>query len=151
MSLQGACLAKTPEWAKKRKATRGRKRQGILYERKVHSYLQDIYKEVYFPSPWICYIEHGALHYCQPDGLIFDLRAGECTVVEVKYSHTLNAWDQLELLYVPVIKHLLPDWQLSTLEIVKWYDPRVIPPNGVKLCKEPRGILGAFGVHIYNP
>lgn len=106
----------------------------------------------YLPSVWFQYQPVGQrLAWCQTDGLVVDYRARRILIVEVKYKHTPDAYFQLEQKYVPVIRRILPDWTICTVEIVKWYDPHTAFPVKVSLKSD---ILDTrpneFGVHILN-
>lgn len=107
----------------------------------------------YFPSQWFQFQRYGnRQEFCQTDGLLFRPKQQKVLIIEVKYKHTPDAYWQLEEKYVPVVRKLFPEWEISTLEIVKWYDPSTSFPVEVSLKKD---ILLAspneFGVHILNP
>lgn len=138
-----------PDWAGG-EAKRGARRQGVLYEWRVQGHLQELWGELYFPSPWFFFTERGRPRWCQPDGLHFDLRAGTCTIVEIKYRHCPEAWQQLSLLYRPVLRKLMPRWKFPLLEVVKWHDPAVKMPCAVHLRDEPRGDLKGLGVYSWQ-
>jgi hypothetical protein len=132
---------------------RGRKAQGLKYEKKVLDYLED---ESSFPllrSPWLEFEEaSGRRRWCQPDGLLLDIWGGRIIVVEVKYQHTSNAWWQLRQLYLPVLRRLFGEYVLHPLEICKWYDPAQPFPEPVSLLPDPAKPNGlTFGVHIWKP
>lgn len=140
----------------RRGAKRGRRRQGILYERKVHEHFLEIYKEAYLPSPWFRYRLEGSdrVRWCQPDGLLFDVRKGRLTIVEVKYQHTEKAWFQLRQKYPPVVLAVFPPdlWALSYCEVVKWYDPQIrFPERSMRVRRLEELNPGQLGVHIYKP
>lgn len=145
-----------PPFVVNRKGRTGRRAQGIRYEKKVHEYLDMIYPGMFVPSPWIYFLEEegNRARWCQPDGLLIDVQQGLVTIVEVKYSHTSDAWWQLTQLYRPVLEYLFPRalWTLQCVEIVKWYDPLVAFPERVALLEEPTEKLkSGFGVHIWKP
>lgn len=74
-------------------------------------------------------------------------------LVEIKLKHTVEAFWQIENLYVPVIKTLFgcSGDQIATCEVVKWYDPSVAYPRRPLLLEElERARPGAFNVHILN-
>lgn len=51
-------------------------------------------------------------------------------MVEVKLSHTIDAWWKLEHLYKPLIKHIFQEgsWQVCSLEVVKNLDVSIAFP-----------------------
>lgn len=143
-----------PAFAAAPKRRTGRRAQGVRYERKVHEHLAELYPDRYVSSPWIRFtnVEDNNARWCQPDGLIIDLHAGEIVIVEVKYQHTSDAWWQLEKLYKPVLKVLFPPklWSLRCVEVVKWFDPMTNFPVPTKMSERPTGV-GDFSVHIWKP
>jgi hypothetical protein len=134
-------------------AKRGRKVEGIRYERKVQAHLGE-QSEYYLASPWIIFIVDGRPHWCQPDGLHFDVNRGVLTVVEVKYSHTAEAHRQLRCVYAPVLARIFPAslWTIRLVEIVKWFDPDVKFPEQITMCPDPlKHASASIGVHIWRP
>lgn len=104
----------------------------------------------YIPGQWFQYgLASNQIKFCQTDGLLFTPEEKKVLIVEFKYKHTVAAYRQLEEKYVPVINKLFGGWSISTVEIVKWYDPSTPYPVPVRLKKD---ILLAspneFGVHI---
>lgn len=107
---------------------------------------------VYIPGQWFKYQEHGKrLQFCQTDGLLFFYRQKRVLIIEVKYKHTVDAYWQLEKKYVPVVSWLFRGWEISTCEIVKWYDCATAFPVPVSLKADPLTTKpNEFGVHIMN-
>jgi hypothetical protein len=90
--------------------------------------------------------------WCQTDGLLFDVDRGLITLVECKYQHTSDAWWQLKMLYLPVLRTIFPGWEFATVEVVKWYDPATKIPEPVFLLPDVGAAQpGKFNVHIWNP
>jgi len=134
---------------------RGRRAQGIRYEKKVHEHFEAIYGEHYVPSLWLQFGSDGSpMRYCQPDALLIDIERGIITVIEVKYQHTSDAWYQVNQLYLPVLRRMFPSdlWEFKRCEVVKWYDPATRFPEEVSLARDIEAIgTGKFGVHIWKP
>lgn len=107
----------------------------------------------YIPSQWFKFQFIGRRsEFCQTDGLLFTPKQRKILIVEVKYKHTPNAYWQLEDKYLPVIRWLFRDWEISTVEIVKWYDPSTQFPTEVILRKDILSVTPQeFGVHILTP
>ncbi len=150
-----AFVSKTaPPFIRKRKY-RGARAKGVNYERKTHPYLNLLYPEVYVANPWLNFQASGSekRRWCQPDGLIINAERGIITCVEIKYSHTADAWFQTRQLYVPVLQCIFPEslWDIQICEVVKWYDPSVAFPENITLTQEPARPTGKFKVHIYKP
>ncbi len=114
-----------------RKRRRGARREGELYENRVQSHLLEEYPDKYVVSPWLRYRNGAArLEWCQPDGLLVDFLSGLVTVVEIKLKHTSDAWWQIRHKYEPVLRNLFSDdWQFSSLEVVRWFDPHTRFPE----------------------
>lgn len=145
-----------PTFINPRRRSKGRRRTGEIYEAKTQQVLREEFGDSYVPSPWFKFksIGHERVRWCQPDGLLFDLRSGRITIVEVKLQHTAAAWWQVKLLYLPVIAQLFqPDsWTYAFVEVVKWYDKDTAFPERVQLL--PHIALAEenrFGVHILKP
>lgn len=119
--------------------------------------LEDNFGDSYVPSPWLNFLGSRGVHWCQPDGLLFDIQRGVIAIVEIKYQHTTDAWWQLRRLYEPVLSALFPPslWRFTVVEIVKWYDPQVPWPEPIRMLPQvsegfalsPR----QTGVHIWKP
>lgn len=128
--------------------------KGWLYERKVnYALLNEFGFTRYIPSQWFQFQFIGrGQEFCQTDGLLFTPKQRKILIVEVKYKHTPNAYFQLEDKYLPVIRWLFRDWEISTVEIVKWYDPSTQFPTEIILKKDILGIgPSEFAVHIMKP
>ena len=134
---------------------RGRRAEGIRYERKVQTHLSELYND-YVASPWFIFKELGTYktRWCQPDGLLFNTHRGQITIMECKLRHTAEAWWQMKWLYLPVIAKAFPPdlWRYGMCEVVKWYDPATPFPEETRFkatLAETRP--GEIGVHIYKP
>lgn len=148
--MTAAAYSLTPPPFLRKTKPRGRKRQGVKYEAAGQALLADRFGGAYLPSPWIRFTDSGGQHWCQPDGLL-DTPHG-LIIVEFKYQHTLDAWQQLRLLYEPVVAALHPGRPIAVLEIVKWYDCAVAFPEPVRLVADISKHQGRdFGVHIWKP
>ena len=149
-------FSEAPDFVPETRRARGRRAQGIRYEKRAQEYLLEALEEGYCASPWIRFRseQYSRPRYCQPDGVLFDIEGGKLTVFEIKLQHTIDAWWQLEHLYLPVLRHLFPPkwWSYATCEFVKWYDPATAFPVRPALCADLRDIRPEqFGVHIWNP
>jgi hypothetical protein len=112
--------------------------------------LAERFAGAYLPSPWIRFTDASGKHWCQPDGLLDTPH--NLVIVEFKYQHTVDAWQQLRLLYEPVVQVLHPGRPIAVLEVVKWYDCAVEFPEPVRLVADVAEHKGnGFGVHIWKP
>ena len=111
-------LTSPPSWAKE-KRLRGRKAQGMVFERAFHKYLKKILSSNSFQllhNPWFSYQEQvegdakqgdAKLSFCQPDFILEDLDWG--LVIETKTTRNLDGIKQLLSLYRPIIKAWKPE------------------------------------------
>lgn len=131
-----------------------RERQGVRYERKVHSRLLDAWGFArYFPSQWFVFGDGRKVFYFQPDGLLFLEDPRRIALLEVKYQHTPDAYWQLEHYYLPLMRLFFARTQVPivTVEICKWYDPATQFPRPVRLLESLQLARdGSFNVHILN-
>lgn len=151
--LSWARVCEKPSFIKE-KHYRGRRAQGVKYERKGHQHFQSLYQEIYFASPWLHFQEVGkSPRYCQPDAILFLPRQLKFIILEFKYNHTDRAWWQVQRLYRPVLQKIFgAQWEICGVEVVKWYDMDTYFPVNVKLLPriEHANEL-EFGVHIWKP
>lgn len=139
----------TPSFIRPQQRT-GRRRKGELYEQAVHREFEERYP-CYLASLWFRFSDsEGSFKWCQPDGLLLDPWRGQITIVEVKYQHTARAYTQLFDIYLPVVLAAFGlDYQISCLEVCRWYDPTISVPQKPALCERPdRAKPSAFNVHI---
>lgn len=99
---------------------------GVRYERKAQQFLFHFCKGSYTATPWFCYNLPDNSHwkYCQPDGLFFDFNRNLIVIVEIKRSHTRQAWFQLRNLYEPVVRCTFGSaWQYAVCEVTSFFNP----------------------------
>jgi len=154
--VEWAEFADEPSFVNTGKKPRGRRAEGLRYEGKAQNYLSERLGQGYLRSPWLRFMERGAdrPRWCQPDGLYIDFELGKLVIVEVKLQHTLDAWWQLEHLYIPVIRRAFAQgiWTIATCEVVKWYDPAVAYPVAPTLRENiVEAAPNDFSVHIWKP
>jgi len=135
---------------------KGKRGEGIRYEKKIHLLYEERFKGFYIPNPWFRFLELGTEkpRWCQPDALLFDFDNGTITIVECKLQHTSDAWWQLRWLYLPVVSKAFPGtlWKFRLVEVVKWFDPAIAFPERVKMRADILDVRsGEFGVHICKP
>lgn len=135
---------------------RGRRAAGLRYERKTQRHLCEAFGDAYTPGPWIEFRDGPTRdkRWCQPDGVLIDVRRGRITVVEIKYTHTELAYWQLFELYIPVLRALFPapQWHFAAVEVCARYDCAVICPETPVLRKRIEDAFPrSFNVHIWRP
>ena len=93
-SVSIAHISETPPPFLRKRRYKGKRAEGIRYERKIQAHLMYEFPDSYVPSPWLRFKEEGAekFRWCQPDCLIVDMPRGIVTCCEIKYSHTSDAW-----------------------------------------------------------
>ena len=145
-----------PAFAQRQKRRTGARARGKQYEAKAGAAFAAEYAGRILLGPWIEYMDETGHHWCQPDGMLFNVHSGYITIIEMKYQHTPDAWLQLRRLYQPIVDFLFatPDqlWSTNIVEVVRWYDAQIGFPEPVRLTPalhlaHPR----AFNVHIWNP
>lgn len=150
---------KTPSFVHAHRA-QGRKGMGLRYERKVHEAFHKKFSHLYLPSLWFAYRRRSSpsvVNYAQPDGVLLDFHTGVCTIIEVKYNHTSDAFFQLSDKYLPLLDKWLHNrdkglWSFVLCEVVYWYDKGVEFPCRVSLRDCVTKVRpGEFGVHIWRP
>lgn len=121
--LEEAARCVSPPRAPPRvKGRRGAKGFGLRFERQVQNYLTGLPDYGFEASPWFRYRDRNGLGNCQPDGLMHF--PDFVVIVEVKASHTIAAYQQLALLYGPVVSLALKK-PAMLLEITRHHDPSV--------------------------
>lgn len=140
-------------WFLRQKRYTGKRAEGVRYEKRVQEFLADCYGGRYAPSPWFRFFANSKWRWCQPDGLLFDPKRGIINIVEVKHSHTSDAWWQTKHLYGPVVQWLFPQrlWRIQFVEICRWYDPQTPFPEPIRMTPEIEVDTSAFKVHIWKP
>lgn len=129
-----------------------RQRQGLRYEAYVVLEFLRRYDN-FLPKPWLSYRDSTLRRYwVQPDGLLLDPWLSTIIIVEVKYQHVPEAYEQLFKIYAPLIRFLFPAWLIEHVEVCQWFDPAVVCPERAELCQFPdRPKSGQFNVHIWRP
>lgn len=142
----------TPSFIKGTEKRKGRRAQGIRYERRGHEEFLQRYPG-YLPSPWFRFYDREGEKWCQVDGLLVNPWQGQITIVEFKYQHTEGAHLQLFGIYLPVVSVLFAGlYKIACCEVVKWFDPAIVCPAAPFLCKDPSvAPVGRFNVHIWRP
>lgn len=157
--LPNADLRTELEWARacqkpsfiRSPVRRGARRQGEIYEGKVHKHLSEKHEGQYTARQWFIYQLRNELkpRFCQTDGLLFNAATGTLVVCEVKLRHTSDAFFQLDRLYQPVLAKAFPQFKIACLEITRWYDPAIPFPVVPQLVpNELQAPVNAFGVRI---
>ena len=143
-----------PSFIKRRKP-KGRKAQGVRYEKRAHEHFNELFGDRYINSQWFQFKEPDTkARYCEIDGLLIRPKQGTIIILEMKYNHTSDAWWQTRRLYEPIIKFLFPEqlWEVAICEVVKWFDPATKFPEDLQMVKDIRDVqTGKFGLHIWKP
>jgi hypothetical protein len=120
--VRWARLSKGPAFADKEFRSSGARRAGMLYEREMHIEFSRRFDGRYCPGPWIEFEGDNGFKYCQPDGFLLDWEEGRVLIVEFKLKNTEYMCFQLRDLYMPVVRTLLPEFEVSGVAICKNYD-----------------------------
>lgn len=139
--LQSAALATNP-WGKTPRAGAGPKGRGIRFERAIAKMLPSA-----LHGQWFRFVDNAGPGYCQPD-LLF--ARGDCLfVVECKLTDCSEAWDQLDLLYTPVLR-MLWEGEIRPIVVARYLSP-ITPRERVvttwdEAMARPKGVLHAFAL-----
>ena len=131
----------------------GARAEGRRYERKAIRHFGEVFDYRFIPQPWIQYWDESGDHWCQPDGLLFNVREGTIAIVEFKLKHTSDAWWQLARRYLPVVSTIFPSgiWRTSCVEVVRWFDPNSDFPVRPVLRRSLNDLRpDKINVHIWN-
>lgn len=84
-------------------------------------------------GPWYCFGDSSpGRHYCQPDLLV--IRGAITLVCEIKLRWTVDAWWQLQRLYLPVLRVAHGSGRVFVPVVVcGGYDPALPPPDPAHL------------------
>jgi hypothetical protein len=106
---------------------------GLRFETKARLYLQELNSK--FPlgqwfslGTWFSFKDDSGDRICQIDGL-YERVDGTVVILEIKRSHTVDAWWQLRTLYQHVVKAWLEDHPVRVVEICQSFDPMVAFPE----------------------
>ncbi len=148
----------TPAFAQAKRKSRGAKGRGLRYEDSAQRYLKSLYGDMYVAGPWFKYkvSGYGKWLFAQPDGLLFDFYKQRLVIVEMKYNHCVEAYQQLFGKYRPLMKMFLNSeeelWEISCCEVVYWYDRDTAYPEPVVLRKHVHEAKPTEMVcHIWRP
>lgn len=145
--------ARAPHFGGPRARGSAKQKAGRRYERRAQEYLEQLFPDDYVASPWLVFRlkQEPFVRWCQPDGIRVDPWARTITIVEIKLSHTPDAYTQINGIYMPVLQHIFHGWDFRQVEVARWYDPNTHFPVPVQLISHvqlaPRG---RFAVHLYG-
>jgi hypothetical protein len=146
-------LAEAPPSFIRERRVRGRRAEGLRYERKALTHLEGLFGEALLPSPWIKFLSRSGekVRWCQPDALLLQVAKQELVIIEVKYQHCPEAWYQLFTIYLPVVRVLFPGWKVRVVEMCKWFDVATVTPQLPRLCEDiTKAKMGELNVHIWK-
>lgn len=112
-------------------------RAGKKYEAHVNQVLSEAWstRGKYLPGPWLKFEpERGKVRVCQPDAILIPDDKSPWIIFEIKHTHTVRAYWQLEYLYRPVVG-ALPECEKRPIvvEVCRHGDPLMAFPTKVKL------------------
>lgn len=99
-------------------------KDGLAYQDKVGAVLLSRSLSL-LRSPWIAFEDDTGPHLAQPDFVVLQ----PCPVVfEIKRTLTDAAWEQLRLLYLPLLKVLFPQSRFRPIVIAKFASSTIARP-----------------------
>ena len=134
-------------------------KDGLRYEKRVQGYLHQLVDRYgrgeLILNPWLLYHTRSggptAVNFCQPDCLFVD--GSRVIIVECKLQHTNESWQQLRLVYEPVLRKAFShSMEFALVEVCKWYDPHKYYAESFYYCENVlEAEIGKLGIHIYKP
>lgn len=149
--IQSAEFCNTPSFALVPVTKTGNRARGIIYEGQAQEHLCSL-SPFYLPSKWIRATSNTGVHYCQPDGILFNIRDRAITIIEIKLRHTQRAHDQLVGRYKPLLIWMFPGWAIRTVEVVRFIDKDLPVSFSWKLSPNPFTFSeqNMIGVYIWT-
>lgn len=157
--MAGFLYSAKPNWVRlaptSHKGKTRSQKMGLSYERKVQRMLEKLFPHT-LSNLVFEFSNQNQFGLAIPDVVVYDFESRSICVVEVKLSHTPDAWYQLTKLYGPVVAKAFPGWKIRLLEITKSFDPSVgLPGPGVwvedlKEWLKDSGGTNSFGVYMWR-
>lgn len=127
---------------------------GIRYEQKVFSHLIDELplKITFHPA---FRFNNGKKYdeYAIPDALHF-AADGTINIIEIKLTHTADAWHQLNKFYLPIIQKVYPEKKINCIEICRSYDSTIKLPSSTTIIDVLSVFCASYqpsyGVYIWS-
>lgn len=104
---------------------------GVRFEAKVVRALSSTYGNRFVSGLPFFFQTCGTRGRAIPDGLLFAARGRGLVIIEVKLRHSTDAWHQLEEFYLPIVREAGWPFDVTCLEVCKYYDPAVRLPKAV--------------------
>lgn len=141
-----------------RMASTEARKAGLRYEKKVREYLAEELPGIRL-GLWWHWNDLMGVRKGQVDGFWLSPDRDKATILEIKSSHTSDAWWQLRKLYEPVVGAFLgPRVTVQVVEVCPFLDPMVAFPEATyrinsgelrHYCLQAP-IAGIFGVHPWR-
>lgn len=128
-------------------------KRGLKFEQKASKALCELQLNIEVEKqPHFRFVLNGVPQSIYPDALVTCRIHDILTIVEIKYNHTYDGWNQLTNLYAPVLSRVYAPRPIRRLEIVKQFNPGVRLPEQVKQVLDLNEWLESdnldYGVHI---
>lgn len=142
--LEGSLLSARVAWGRSApvpKPQSAAAKRGLSYERKVLKTLEGNFPRRFVSQLPFTFRTQAKTGWAIPDGLLFDFDARRVLLIEIKLSHSADAWWQLERFYLPIVAEALRAFTVIPVEICRTFDP------AVRLTKAPvllTGVCEAF-------
>ena len=119
--------------------------RGLRYQRKVEKEVSRLFPGLVSIGPWFRYKVEDKVRLCQPDLILkFD---GHICIVEIKYTTTAKAWQQLNEVYRPVVEKAFRQ-QVTMALITRMFDPAVKFPVEVTLLHDLESVEAWKGPNL---
>ncbi len=107
-----------PPFIKEDKA-KGKRRAGLVYERKVANYLEALYPERVRHGQWFTFEDKRGKGWCQTDILVMPEDTEPLVIVEVKLTYKPGAKHKLKSFYQPVVRNVWPVPRIIRVQVCK--------------------------------
>jgi len=98
----------------------GARKAGLIYERRVATYLQALHPRLYHYGPWFEYEDVQGRGWCQPDILFLPYSKKKPLVIyEIKLTYKPIAEHKLYNVYKPIVEYLYPKRDIKLCQIFK--------------------------------
>tara|TARA_R110000744_G_scaffold11669_5_gene35382 strand:- start:15408 stop:15935 length:528 start_codon:yes stop_codon:yes gene_type:complete len=103
-------------WEQKMK---GKRRAGVVYEKKVADYLEIMYPNRMRHGQWFHFEDDRGTGWCQTDILILPETDEPLVIIEVKLTHKPGAKHKLKSLYQPIVHKVWPSHRIIRVQVCK--------------------------------
>ena len=101
-------------------------RRGLAFERRVGRELRKLALPRLLVGPWLAFHDAAGPGLAQPDFLAWT-RRGTPLLIEVKLGYSAEAWEQMDLLYLPLVQQIFGESAWTRIQICNVYAGQSVP------------------------